>query len=72
MVKTFYQIPCTQHEFTSLCLRSEVKVKLQLSPAIPDIKGPTNFICYSRIFVIANTVEPRYSAFEGTAHIYTL
>ena len=26
----------------------------QLSPRIPDDKGPTNVICYWRIFVIAN------------------
>ena len=29
-------------------------VCVQLSPAIPEVKGPTNFICYWRIFVIAN------------------
>ena len=27
---------------------------IQLSPAIPDVKGPTNLICYWRIFIIAN------------------
>ena len=27
---------------------------IQLSLAIPDLKGPTKFICYWRIFVIAN------------------
>ena len=27
---------------------------IQLRPAIPEVKGPTNFICYWRIFVIAN------------------
>ena len=32
----------------------ELKFKIQLSPAIPEVKGPTNFICYWRIFVIAN------------------
>ena len=26
----------------------------QLHPAIPEVKGLTNFICYWRIFVIAN------------------
>ena len=27
---------------------------VQLSLGITDVKGPTNFICYWRIFVIAN------------------
>ena len=27
---------------------------LQLHPAIPEVKGPTSFICYWRIFAIAN------------------
>ena len=29
-------------------------ILIQLRPAIPDVKGPTNFIRYWRIFVIAN------------------
>ena len=38
------------HENRSLIL----KRLLQLRPAIPDVKGPPNLICYWRIFVIAN------------------
>ena len=30
---------------------------IQLNPAIPKVKGPTNFICYWRIFVIAIIVN---------------
>ena len=31
-----------------------IGISIQWHPAIPDVKGPTNFICYWRIFVIAN------------------
>ena len=30
------------------------KMKVQLNLGITDVKGPTNFICYWRIFLIAN------------------
>ena len=34
--------------------RSFVSFYIQLQPAIPDVKGSTNFICYWRIFIIAD------------------
>ena len=30
------------------------KMYIQLTPALTDFKGPTIFVCYRRIFVIAN------------------
>ena len=31
-----------------------VRSPFSYNTAIPDVKGPTNFICYWQIFVIAN------------------
>ena len=38
---------------------------VQLRPAVPEVKGPRNFICYWRIFVIAN-IENEKKWLEGT------
>ena len=38
----------------SACVFVSLSICVQWRPAIPDVKGPTNFICYWRIFVIAN------------------
>ena len=42
-----------------------VENHIQLHPAIPEVKGPTNFICYWRIFVITN-MGNKEKWFEGT------
>ena len=36
-----------------LCREQLNEYLVQWHPAIPDVKGPINFICYWRIFVIA-------------------
>ena len=38
--------------------------KLQLPPALTDFKGPTTFICYTRISFIAN-IESEEKLFKG-------
>ena len=39
--------------------RYVIHFPVQLRPAIPDVKGPTNFICYWRIFVIGSNKSNR-------------
>ena len=41
-------------EFLVLDEADEMLKVLQLNPAIPEVKAPTNFICYLQIFIIAN------------------
>ena len=41
------------------------QMQLQLRPAIPDVKGPPNLICYWRIFAIAN-IGIKKKWLEGT------
>ena len=43
----------------------EFFVDIQLSPVILDVKGPTSFICYWRIFAIAN-IGIKKKRLEGT------
>ena len=38
--------------------------EIQLTPALTDFKGPTIFICYRRISVIAN-IEIKEKLFKG-------
>ena len=38
---------------------------IELTPALTDFKGPTIFICYRRISVIAN-IEIKEKFFQGT------
>ena len=44
-------------------------VVIQLTPALTDIKGPTIFICYRRISVIAN-IEIKEKLFMGLKTIF--
>ena len=46
-------------------------IHIQLNPAITDVKGLMNFICYRRIFVIANIrIKKKWN--EGTKILNTL
>ena len=53
-------------DFRILRKRADVTrcVRVQLSPAITDVKGPTNFFCFWRIFVIANKEKIEGPQFE--------
>ena len=42
------------HQSYSSFLHQKEEKNIQLSPAIADVEGPKNFICYWRKFVIAN------------------
>ena len=42
---------------------------VQLTPALTDFKGPTIFICYRRISVIAN-IEIKEKLFKGPKEIF--
>ena len=45
-----------------------LKFELQLNLAKTDLKGPTSFICYRRIFIIAN-IGNKVKLFQGTTKL---
>ena len=44
---------------------------IELTPALTDFKGPTIFICYRRISVIAN-IEIKEKLFKGPKKIFVM
>ena len=57
---------CAPNETEEMFVRNRCcqKNRVQLTPALTDFKGPTAFICYRQIFVIA-IIENQENLFKG-------
>jgi len=57
------------HHYFSRCFPLFFQIQIQLTPALTDFKGPTIFICYRQISVIAN-IEIKEYLFMGLKNIF--
>ena len=62
VIKTILQL---HSDWISVLTQRTKVVHIQWRLAIPEVKGPTNFFCYWRIFVIAN-IENKKEWLGGT------